>query len=270
MIRILLSTLLATAAAHAASGELRDSAVRISQTHRDAVVWISVVAKTSMSVDGDAPAQVKAQLAGQERESTVEATGTFIDEKGLLVTALARLDQSSMVDGKTVNTPAGPIRLKAESQIKEVKVIMPDGTEIPADLVLKDADLGLAFIQLRMGSDEAKGVKIHAVDLTQVSEGKLLDDCVALSRLDESFNREPSVITSEITGITTRPRTFYRVMTDSIGCPVFLTNGKLLGLTVVRKPSGEISDGKMSLSPVVLPAADLVRIAEQAKAAPKE
>jgi S1-C subfamily serine protease len=268
MIRILAAAILSTATvASAASGPLHDAATKITGTHHDAVVWLSVIVKTSMSVDGDAPAQIKAQLAGQDQETTTEITGTFITSGGLLVTALARLDQSSLIDGKTVNTPMGPIKIKAESEIKEVKAIMPDGTEIPADLVLKDADLGLAFIKLRMESDEAKDVEIHAIDLADSAKGSLLDDCIAIGRLGKSLNREPSVLTTEISGITTRPRTFYRVMTDSVGCPVFLSDGKLLGITVIRKPSGDFGTGKINMSPVVLPAADVAKIAEQAKTA---
>lgn len=271
MIRLLTAALLSTSGlAMAASGGLHASATKLHENHRDAVVWLSVIAKVSMSADGDAPPQVKAQLAGQERETTIETTGTFIDESGLLVTALAQLDQSSMVDGKTVNTPMGAIKLKARSEIQEIKAIMPDGTEIPADLVLKDADLGLGFIKLRMDSDEAEGVEIQAIDLTDSGEGKLLDDCVALGRLDDSLQREPSVMTAEISGIVTRPRKLYRVRTDSIGCPVFLADGKLLGISVVRKPAGDIGQNT-NLSPVILPAAEVAKLAGQAKeAAPVE
>ncbi|MCU0795223.1 MAG: serine protease [Akkermansiaceae bacterium] len=267
---VILAALLAASTAHAAPAELREAAMKIHEAHRDAVVWISVIAKTSMSVDGDAPEQIKAQLAGQERETTNETTATFISKDGLLVAALPQLDQSSVVDGRTIQTPMGPVKIKSESQIQEIQVIMPDGTEVPADLVLKDPDLGLAFIRVRMDSEEADGLEIHAIDLTQSAEGTMLDDCIGLGRLDENFNRDPSVITSEITGITKRPRTFYRVMTDSVGCPIFLSNGKLLGITVVRKPSGDIQGNNVQLSPAVLPAADIAKVAEQAKTAQPE
>lgn len=267
MIRILTAALLSTSGlAMAATGDLQTTATQLHEQHSDAVVWLTVIAKVSMSADGDAPPQLKAQLAGQEQETTAETTGTFIDSNGLLVTALAQLDQSSMVDGKTVNTPMGPIKLNAKSEIQEIKAIMPDGTEIPADLVLKDADLGLGFVKLRMESDEAQGVEIRAVDLANSAEGKLLDDCVALGRLDDSLQREPSVMTAEISGIVTRPRKLYQVRTDSIGCPVFLGDGKLLGISVVRKPSGDIGQNT-KLTPVILPAAEVAKLAEQAKEA---
>jgi hypothetical protein len=268
MIRTITTALLVTAAPlFAANGELKTAAQKLSTDHRDAVVWLTVISKLALSVDGDAPAQLKAQLASQDKESRSETTGTIVDASGLIVTSLAAIDKSSLMDGKTVNTPAGPIKLKASSEIKEVKVIMPDGTEIPADLVLKDADLGLGFIKMRTDSPEAKGVTFNAVNLADSATGAMLDDCIALGRLDQNLNREASVLTSEISGITTKPRTFYRVMTDATGCPVFLTSGKLLGISVLRQPSGSLEAGEMRMSPVILPAADVVKVAEQAKKA---
>jgi S1-C subfamily serine protease len=255
-----------TTLASASSAELRDTAKKISAQHKDAVVWLSVLAKTSMTADGDVPAQVKQMLAAQEKEEKSEVTGTVIDASGMIVTALGGLDKSSVVDGQTVNTPMGAIKLKANSEIKEVKVITADGSEIPADLVLKDADLGLAFIKVRMDSEEAKGVEFQSINLADSAKGEVLDECIALGRLDESLNRESSMVTTEISGVTTRPRTFYRVITDSIGCPVYLGNGKLLGVSVLRNPKGNSSrTGQIAVSPVILPAADIAKVAEQAK-----
>ncbi len=269
MIRHLTLALAATTAfASASTAELRDTAKKLSDSHKDAVVWLSVLAKTSMGAEGEVPAQVKAALAGQDKEEKSEITGTVIDASGLIVTALGGLDKSSMVDGQTVNTPMGPIKLKAQSEIKEIKVILADGSEVPADLVMKDEDLGLAFIKVRSDSEEAKGVEFKAIDLADSAPGALLDECIALGRLDESLNREPSLLTSEISGMTVRPRMFYRVNTDAIGCPVFLANGKLLGVSVLRQPKGGgTRNGQIQVTPVILPAADVAKIAAQAKEA---
>ncbi len=255
----------------AAPPELREAARKLSAAHGESIVWLSVLSKTSMSVDGDAPPQMKAALAGQSQESKTETTGTIVDASGLIVTALGAMDRSSLVDGQTVNTPMGSFKLKSNTEVKEVKVITADGSEVPADVVMKDEDLGLAFIKVRSDSDEAKGVEFKAIDLADSAKGELLDDCVGLGRLDESLNREPSVITTEISGITTRPRTFYRVMTDTVGCPMFLANGKLLGLSVVRKPksAGGIDAGTQ-ITQVILPAADVAKVAAQAKEAKPE
>ncbi len=265
MKRILLSTVLLATPALAANGELKAAAQKLSDAHKDAIVWLTVIAKTSMTTEGDAPPQIKAALQGQDRETKSEATGTVVDASGLIVTSLAAIDKGSVVDGKTVNTPSGPIKLKSTTEIKEVKIIMPDGTEIPGDLVMKDTDLGLGFIKVRSDSKEAQGVTFHSIDLADSSPGAILDDCIGLGRLDENLNREPSIITTEISGITTKPRTFYRVMTDATGCPIFLSTGKLLGISVMRQPRGDIDGGSVQMSPVVLPAADVAKVAEQAK-----
>jgi hypothetical protein len=269
MIRHLTLALAATTAFAAAStAELRDTARKLSDSHKDAVVWLSVLSKTSMGAEGEVPAQIKAALAGQDKEEKSEVTGTVIDTSGLIVTALGGLDKSSMVDGQSINTPMGEIKLKASSEIKEIKVITADGSEVPADLVMKDEDLGLAFVKVRSDSDEAKGVEFTAIDLADSAPGALLDECIALGRLDESLNREPSLLTSEISGMTVRPRMFYRVNTDAVGCPVFLANGKLLGISVLRQPKGRSAgSGQIQVTPVILPAADVAKIAAQAKEA---
>jgi S1-C subfamily serine protease len=268
MIRNLTLALAATTAlASAANPEMKEAAKKLSAAHGESVVWLSVLAKTSMSVDGDAPAQIKSALAAQEKEEKSEVTGTVVDASGLIVTALGGMDKSSMVDGQTVNTPMGEIKLKASSEVKEVKVITADGSEVPADLVLKDEDLGLAFIKVRSDSEEAKGVTFKAIDLNDSAKGEILDDCIALGRMDEAMNREASLLTSEIVGITSKPRAFYRVPTDTVGCPVFLANGKLLGISVLRQGKGGSARGQIQVSPVILPAADVAKVSAQAKEA---
>ncbi len=269
MIRHLTLALAATTAfASASTAELRETAKKLSNSHKDSVVWLSVLSKISIGTEGEVPAEIKTALAGQDKEEKNEITGTVIDASGLIVTALGGLDKSSIVDGQTVDTPVGEIKLKASSEIKGIKVITADGSEVPADLVMKDEDLGLAFIKVRSKSEEAKGVEFKAIDLADSGPGGLLDECIVLGRLDESLNREPSLLTSEISGMTVRPRIFYRVETAAIGCPVFLVNGKLLGISVLRKPKGgDGGHGQIEVSPVILPAADVAKIAAQAKQA---
>jgi len=268
MIRNLTLALAATTAlASAANPEMREAGKKLSAAHGEAVVWLSVLAKLNVSVEGDAPAQLKAQLANQGKEEKSEVTGTVVDASGLIVTALGGIDKSAIIDGQTTNIGGNEIKINASSDIKEVKVITADGSEVPADLVLKDEDLGLAFIKVRSDSEEAKGVTFKSIDLADSAKGELLDDCISLGRMDEAMNREASLLTSEIIGITTKPRSFYRVPTDSVGCPVFLSNGKLLGISVLRQGKGGSARGQIQMSPVILPAADVAKTAAQAKEA---
>lgn len=272
MIRSLTLAALAatTVVVSAASKELRDTANKVAATSKDSVVWLSVLSKTTMSADGDAPAQVKSALANQQdREAKSEALGTVIDNSGLIVTALGAIDRGSLLDGQTTNTQLGPIKIKAATEFKEIKVITADGSEVPADLVFKDEDLGLAFIKVRSESDEAKGIEFKAINIADAGKGELLQDCFVLKRLDESFNREASMESGEITAITTRPRTFYGGVGGHTGCPVFLDNGKLLGVGVLRR-GPKSGSGQIQMGSVILPAADLAKSLAQAKSAKPE
>lgn len=255
--------LAAMAPLSAANGPLKEAAAKLSAAHSESIVWISLISKVSISTDGDSPAGVRLNTGG-DRDRKSEVTGTILDASGLIVTSLGALDNSSLMDGREVDTKAGKVRLKVTSEVKECKVILADGTEVPADLVLKDTDLDLAFVRLRTDSPEAKGLTFKAVDFTNSAVANLLDDAICLGRLDANMNREPSVVTSEVSAVLRKPRKFYRIYSDAVGCPVFNTEGKVLGLTTLRTPQSS-DEGNMKASPVVLPAADVLKIYAQAK-----
>lgn len=252
----------------ASSPELREAGRKLSQSHHDSVVWLSVLSKMNVDAEGDVAPEVKSMLAAQGSESKSEVTGTVVDESGLIVTSLAGLDKASLLNGRTVSTQMGQIKLKTSAEIKEVKVITSDGSEVPADLVLKDEDLGLAFVRIRTGTEEAKNLKITALNLADSATAEVLDECVTLGRLDESLDRSPCMLSGEIIGKAVKPRVIYRVKDDTVGCPVFLSSGKLLGISVIPKVR-KMTDagGETQLSCVVLPAADILKVADQAKKA---
>ncbi len=248
-----------------AEEEVTKAAKKIFAEYQDSVVWISAVAKISIKTSGGSDRSIP------DQEKKVETPGTVIDASGLIVTSLNTIDPSSTMDGQEFPSPNGPVKISASAKITEVKVIMPDGAEIPADIVMKDTDLDLAFIKIRADSPEAKGVKFKAIDLKNCAEGGMLDEVVALGRMGEVFGRQPSVITSLVTAETKKPRHFLRVPTETIGGPVFNVSGKLIGITVLRHAKSETQGDRIGLLPAVMPAADIVPLAEQAlKAKPPQ
>ncbi len=257
--------------AQAADADTRDTARKLSATHRDSVVWLSVLAKIALDAEGDVPAEVKMALAAQGGgESKTEVTGTVIDASGLIVTSLSGLDKSSLLDGRSVPTGMGTLKLKASAEIKSIKVITASGAEVPADLVLKDEDLGLAFVKVKTDAEEAKGVEFKAVNLTDAAPAEMMDACITLGRLDESLDRTACTLTGEIVAKAEKPRLVYQIDDQSVGCPVFTAAGKLIGLSVLRKKGGggeDLLTEMMNVSTVVLPAADVAKSAEQARAA---
>jgi hypothetical protein len=84
---------------------------------------------------------------------------------------------------------------------------------------------------------------------------------VSLGRADEILNRQPQVGFGQIVTMTRKPRRFLRVDNGQPGCACFSLEGKLLGIGVTR-----ISKEKGAVT-VILPAADVLEIADQAKTA---
>ncbi len=234
----------------------------ILRAHQDSILAFSSAISVSASAGGRSmPA----------REQTVLGVGTVLTEDGLMVTALSALNPSSMLAGQKISTPTGRVELNVSAQIKELKIIMPDGLEIPANLVMKDTDLDLAFFRPKAGNEDAKDAKFHPINLAESGKAEVLDEVLIMSRLGKTFGYQPSSGVTEVTSRIDKPRLCYRVAGAGLGTPVYTVEGKLLGLGANRKPqtddpSGD-ARGQGGDTLVVLPAEDVAKIAEQAKKA---
>jgi S1-C subfamily serine protease len=238
----------------------------------------------SLKVKLDASPEGTSELADHENE-TLEFNARDIgqddrvseklpdDFKGVIITAitpagwaaLAGLSSGDLlvsIDGRMVNGPQGPIKLSAKSTTKEVKILMSDGSETPAKVAFKDPDLDLAFIR----PEKADDVKFTPVDTPNSAPMALLDDVIILGRLGRDLNREPVVMTSEVISIISKPRTFGKVSSQTLGMPVFNKDGKFLGLGINRfGPKGDHEGQGRVPQNVILAAADLLESAAQAK-----
>jgi len=253
-LRPLFLAVLATAPfASASTGPLKDKALALLTSHKDSVVQLSATVEIEMTA-GDLPAK--------KEERKLETTGCVISKDGLIVVPLSTLDLAAAADGRMVNTPKGPLKISAKCNTKEVKIIMPDGSETPAKVAFKDADLDLAFIR----PEKTEGLTFTPVDIANSAVFAMQEDTIILGRLGKDLNREPVIMTSEIISIITKPRTFARVGAPCLGMPVFNGEGKLLGFGINRfSAKGEDSDQGPTSANVVLPAAELIESAAQAK-----
>jgi hypothetical protein len=233
------------------------AARKIFTEKQECVVWVSAVAKVSFSAEGgkDLPINLP------EQENKVEALGTIVGPGGLVVAALNQIDPARNISGREYRVGGNMVKIEATASLKEVKVTMADGTEIPAEIVMKDTDLDLAFIRIKTGSKEAKGVEFKPLDLKASGPGQVADELVTLARLDEVLNRVATATRGQIVALTKKPREFYRAVGATQGCPTFLLDGRLLGITVTRTVKNKSSQS------VILPAADVLEIAEQARTA---
>ena len=236
----------------ASQGPIKEKAMALNASNKDSVLFISAVVEIEVTA-GDNPAR--------KEEKKIETLGTVIGADGLIVAPLSTLDVASQVDGRTVNTAQGPIKLSAKSTTKEVKILMPDGTEVEAKVAFKDADLDLAFIRPEKAG-EAKLVPVNTKDLGTLA---MQDDVIILGRLGKDLDRVPVVMTNEVVAVVSKPRTFIKLGAPSLGLPVFDKDGKFSGIGINRFSAKGNSEEPPSSAGVVLPASDLMESAAQAK-----
>ncbi|MCX6878733.1 MAG: serine protease [Verrucomicrobia bacterium] len=250
---LILAALVAAPLAHASTGPLKDKALALAASNKDSVLQLSATVEIEITA-GEMPTK--------KEERKLETIGCVINKDGLIIVPLSTLDVAAAADGRTVNTPQGPVKLSAKSTTKEVKIIMPDGSETPAKVVFKDADIDLAFIR----PEKTEGVTFTPVDVANSAPLAMLDDVIVLGRLGKDLNREPVIMTTEIISIITKPRSFARIGAPCLGMPVFNGDGKFIGFGINRfSAKGEDSDQGPSSANVILPAADIVESAAQAK-----
>ena len=103
---------------------------KLLKDHANCVTWVSATVRVEVAPQQKhAPAGTKA-----------EALGTIIAEDGLTVLSLSRVDPTATLLSR-IRTPGGSVNVN----YTEVLLLMQDGTEVPAKLLLKDTDSGLGL-----------------------------------------------------------------------------------------------------------------------------
>ena len=233
----------------------------VAKKWQDAVVNVRVSLKVRMSMGG---------REVQSMDDTVEAVATVIDPSGLTVMSLSTLDPGAMMSRIIGAAAQGDEKMSITSEPSDVRIRLPDGKELPATIVLRDQDLDLAFLR----PTTKPAAALTAIDLADAGSPAVLEDLVVLGRLGRVGGWVPSSILYSVAAIMQRPRTFF-VLNGPMGTgtPAFQANGKVVGLLTIR----QVDPGRMSMFgmmggtegagviAVVLPAADVLEIAKQAK-----
>lgn len=164
--------------------------------YQNAVLTVKLVIKQGMSFGG---------RDANKSESKSEATGTVIDPSGLTVISLTATDPSGLLGDLMGGSDDEDMKLKIESEVTDVKLILPDATEVPAKIVLRDKDLDLAFIR----PVDKPTKPLTYIDLANDSKPKILDELIVLNRLGKVANRAPAVSLDRVESMIEKPRTFY-------------------------------------------------------------
>jgi hypothetical protein len=185
------------------------------------------------------------------------------------VLALGSLNPGAIMSRMMGSTGSAEQRVDIVSEPVDVRIRLADGAEVPASIALRDEDLNLAFIK-----PTRQGRRLTAVNLADAATPAVLDQVVVLSRLGRVGGWAPSASVVDINAVIERPRTFFVLSnaTVGMGTPAFLPGGKIVGLLTLR----QIDTGRQSMFagmggteglgvlPVILPAADVLEIAQQA------
>lgn len=228
--------------------------------YSEAVITVKITSRYQMEAGG------REML---KHENVFEATGTVISPDGLSVLSLANTDPTRLFTGfpPGLDMP----RRSWGSSITDIKMVMADGEEIPAEVLLRDKDLDLIFIRPKVKR------KFVSLDLSHEMRPEVMEPIFILSRLGRVADRSPFISLAHIQAIVEKPRLFYVSSLDGaengIGAPVFTTDGKIIGIVVLRiklkrgfsygNPFGGIS--QMGILPVILPAKLVLEVARQAE-----
>jgi hypothetical protein len=213
---------------------------QIISKYGEAVVWINAATKVDLGERG-------------VREEKAECLGVVIDPCGLTVLPLNVLDQSVLI---AAAMRSKGIEGKPTVTLSDVRITLADGAEVPAQIVLKDPDLDLAFVM----PDPNKPRDRRAFSFVKMGGAKtvdVLDGLIIMGRSDPQFTREPMVTLDRVACVLKKPRTLYYARAAVPGSVVFAEDGTLVGLCVTRPV------GPDALKVVVLPAEAIAKVAAQ-------
>ncbi|MEZ5325948.1 MAG: hypothetical protein R3F19_12915 [Verrucomicrobiales bacterium] len=224
------------------------------EKYADSVVTVALTVEIQMSLG----------TRNQSSEGAIEVPATVMSEKGLLAVSNSAIDVAAQVRQQIGSQVPAGMEFDVSTSIKSAMIIMPDGADVPAKVVLQDADLDVAFLQADIpevvAGEDAPPVKFTAVPVVAGEKAprlEPLEDIIVLGRTDKSLNRITTVNVGQIETVIRRPRLIYRANIAGNGQPVFNGNGELLGL-FLRQSSGDAAGAV-----IIRPVQDVLKVAKQ-------
>jgi hypothetical protein len=250
------------AACSLTADELAEKGRQVFQKHHRAVVTLQVGVKINVTMPG---------RPDQTNETRLDVTATIIDPSGLAVVSLAATDPGQMIKNVMSSmSPAPDPRVNVQSQLSDLRLVLEDGAELPAQVVSRDYDLDLAFV--RPVTKPAK--PLPSIDLADAGKAQLLDQVLSINRLGNAANKAYAAAAERIAAVVEQPRLFYvpenSVTTTSLGAPAFTLDGKMLGLFVMRSIKAPASTNaassvsqKDNVTGIILPSAEILGASRQ-------
>lgn len=221
----------------------------------------------------------KIKFAGREEpDEKIEVLGTVVDPTGLTLVSARSIDPAALMTSFMGSFQKMPDNMTFESELSETVIVLPDGMELKADILIKDPELDLAMIRPKDTSRKFDFVSFS----NPVKKLLLLDEFFVISRLSAFENRAVALTKGNVKSIIKTPRLFYITSQEggvSVGCPAFDLEGSPLGIFVLRdqgstenkmsKVMSMMAGGGLGASAILRPNSELLEIITQAKAEEK-
>jgi len=233
----------------------------IIEKNSNAVITLQLVIKQKVSFGGS---------PSQDNESKVDATGTVINADGLTLVSLSQIDPTVMLESMMAGNPQ-LAQLNMETEIQDAKLVLEDGTEIEAEIVLRDKDLDMAFARPKSKPEEP----FDFINLESSADAVYLEEIISLNRLGKVAKRVHAASVERISAIVEKPRKFYvpgNAQTQTgLGSPAFSLDGNLIGVFLLKTAQGSgnslgsMMGGGMAnnLMSIILPTIDIADAASQ-------
>jgi S1-C subfamily serine protease len=241
----------ATPAIFAADGETaslqveKSKALEISEKNQDALVMVRFVVTLHVKLGSN---------ESQPTDQQLQNKGVVVRKDGLVVLANSQTDPTQRIR-QQLQRRAGNQPVEVNTTVKEVKIIMNDGSEIEAEVAIKDADIDLTLVRPK----EALDKDMTAVTLEPQSSPGILDPVIAMTRMGLDAGRAVLLVRDHVRGIIEKPRKYYVLQSVEVGVPVFDAQGRCFGIYLGRSNASGTPVGTI----FVLPAADILDVINQ-------
>ena len=123
--------------AAAQTPEERTALRNVAVKHGDAVVRVLATRKMRRTING----------REQSSDQAVQTNATMLDGTGLAVAALSEFEAPDGLTAALQATAPAGTTISMSTETTDLKMHLADGREVPAKIVLRDADLDLMFIR---------------------------------------------------------------------------------------------------------------------------
>ncbi len=245
---ITLSILLTSLAAFADDSEesiTKAKALGISEKNQDALVMVQFVVTMHIKLGSQ---------ESQPSDQQLQAKGVVVGKDGLVVVANSQTDPTRSIK-QQLQRRAGNQPVEVNTTVKEVKIIRNDGSEIEAEVAIKDADIDLTLVRPK----EALKEEMTAVELDPQAAPGTLDPVIVITRMGLDTGRAVLTIHDNIRGIIEKPRKYYVLQPVEVGVPVFDAQGRCFAVYLGRSNASGTATGTI----FALPAADILEVIKQ-------